>query len=80
MPETKPVTVEVMAELWPAVVLFSRLSTQWRCVAGATQLIWLGLDYAAVDVAIRRLGAEGIAFQDLQTIEAAALGVLNGGV
>ncbi|WP_208948334.1 DUF1799 domain-containing protein [Segnochrobactrum spirostomi] len=80
VPDADPETVEVMVELWPAVRLFTRLGTQWRSIAGYSGVTWIGLDYAAVDVAMRRLGAEGVNFEDLQALEQGALGVLNGGV
>lgn len=60
---------------WPAVTAFLGVATQWRVVARgmAGVLQWLGLDYAAVDVALRRLGAPDAVFADLQVMEAAAL-------
>ncbi len=67
---------EVMPANWPAVTAFLACETQWRCVAGLAGLIWLGLDYPAVDVVLRRTGAAA-AFADLQVMEDAALEVFS---
>ncbi|PZO64625.1 MAG: hypothetical protein DI498_10995 [Paracoccus denitrificans] len=50
-------------------------STQWRVVAGAQALIWLGLDYVGVDVVLRRLKLNDPdeVFTDLQLMEDEAL-------
>lgn len=51
--------------------------TQWRVAAGMRGIVWLGLDYGAVDVLLRRSGLEeGSAsevFGDLMLMEAEAL-------
>lgn len=50
-------------------------ATQWRVLAGAGAAIWLGLDYAGVDVVLRRLGLADpdAVFADLQLMEGEAL-------
>lgn len=65
---------EVMAVNWPAVTTFLACETQWRCAATMAGLIWLGLDYTAVDVVLRRRGTE-VDFADLLLMEQAALDV-----
>lgn len=61
------------------MALFLAAQTQWRAVATAGgPIVWIGLDYAAVEVLMRRLSLD-VAFEDLQVIEDAALAVLNEG-
>lgn len=72
-------SVDVWAENWPAMIAFLALATQWRVALGVGGMIWLGLDYPGVDVVMRRLGTPDSAFADIQSMEAAALPVLNGG-
>lgn len=68
---------------WKSVCAFLACETQWRAVpmtvgnmaAIATSVVWLGLDYAAVDVVLRHT-AEGLdaeVFADLRVMERAAL-------
>lgn len=65
--------MEVWEENWPAVMFFSRLGTQWRTGMGGPS----GLDYTAVLALLRTLRlprAEADAlFDDVQTMERAAL-------
>ncbi|MDR5655429.1 DUF1799 domain-containing protein [Ruixingdingia sedimenti] len=68
---------EVMPVNWPAVTAFLGCETQWRCAAGLAGLIWLGLDYGAVDVVMRRCGLADEVFTDIQLIEQAALDVFS---
>ena len=71
--------MQVWADNWPAVTVFLALATQWRVLLGMGGLVWLGLDYAAVDVVMRRLAVPEGAFADIRIMEAAALPILNGG-
>jgi hypothetical protein len=66
---------------WPALQAFLACETQWRVVARgmAGVLEWLGLDYVAADVVLRRLGLDDEAFEGLQVIEAAAVEVFGEG-
>ncbi len=68
-------------EVWSvngaALATFLDLSTQWRAVGGIGPIIWLGLDYLAVDLVIRRRGLDDGVFDDLQVMERAALPILN---
>lgn len=68
---------EVWASNWSALVAFLAVETQWRVIVGVGALIWLGLDYAAVDVAFRRLGIGDDEFAAVQMMELAALDVLS---
>ncbi len=57
------------------------MQTQWRLVAGASGLAWLGLDYAG---AAAGLAAAGVAvtpalWADLRVMEAAVVARMNGG-
>lgn len=67
-------------DLWASLMAFLACETQWRVVATMSQIIWVGLDYAAVKVL---LDVENLAtteiFRDIRAMEAAALPVLNGG-
>jgi hypothetical protein len=71
--------VPVWPENWPSVFAFLECQTQWRTAATMRSLIWVGLDYAAVQTVLdaESLGRE--IFADLRTMEAAALPVLNEG-
>lgn len=68
---------EVMLANAGAVEAFLACETQWRVAAGMGGLTWLGLDYGAVDVVLRRTGLEDPdrVFRDLQVMESAALSV-----
>lgn len=61
----------------PILNLFMSLRTQWRMLVGAERAVYLGLDYAAVDMAIRRSRLSDVVFSDVQSMEWAALEVLN---
>lgn len=63
---------EIMPANWTSIVAFLACETQWRAAVGMAGLVWLGLDYAGVDVVLRRLGSDA-AFEDLRRMEAAAL-------
>lgn len=80
LPETED--FEVMPCNWPSVSAFLACETQWQALpmtAGAamggiaTNVIWLGLIYPAVDIVMRRLGYADSVFGDLQIMERAAL-------
>lgn len=76
--------IEVWPENWQALDIFLQLETQWRCtsisgLAGA-RLVWLGLDYAAADVVMRRNGIandDRDTFSKLRLLEAFALKALD---
>jgi hypothetical protein len=86
VPDT-PMTVsedfEVMPCNWQSVCAFLACETQWRAVPMTlgqmaqvvTEVVWLGLDYVAVDVVLRRMGLGDEIFADLQVMERAALDV-----
>lgn len=65
--------VEVWPENWASWALFCRVSTQWRKDMG----VYIGLDYTPMFELMDRYGLTGQAwhdtFDDLQTLEAAAL-------
>ena len=71
---------EVMRANAEAIEAWLACDTQWRCLAGPTgALLWLGLDYSAVDVVLRRrkwADPEQL-FEDLQVMEGAALDVMR---
>ena len=76
-------TQDVWPQHWHAANIFAGMSTQWRVVAGAAGLLYLGLDYAALPVV--REEHQGIEHEQpmrvlmpqLRHMEGAALGVLN---
>ena len=63
----------------PALVAFLAVCTQWRVIADDAGLIYLGLDYAAADVGLRRAGIETTSdlWADLRVIETGALAALR---
>jgi len=66
---------EVMPANWKSVCAFLDCQTQWRAIASMAGVIWLGLDYQAVDVVMRRLDLDSSVFRDIQVMERAALDV-----
>lgn len=62
-----------------AMLAFLAVCTQWRVVAGQAGLIYVGLDYAAADVGLRRAGIETTPdlWSELQGIETGAVAALN---
>lgn len=76
---------EVMPLNWQSVCAFLACETQWRAIPNVmggmgqiiTDISWLGLDYVAVDVVLRRLGLSDDAFADLQVMEREALDVFH---
>lgn len=76
----------VWPENWAALGLFLAVQTQWKVipmdvptpVGSISVRHYIGLDYQSVDVVMRRRGLDGShLFEDLQTMEAAALKVLH---
>ena len=68
---------EVLPQNWNSLRAFLACDTQWRAAAGMAGLIWLGLDYAGVDIALTRLGFGDEAFADVQLMEITALEVFG---
>ena len=79
IPQTaaEPEGFEVYPVNWPSVRTFLACETQWQVVAGMAGGQWLGLDYAGVDVVLRRSGLKDAdaVFADIQIMEDAALKV-----
>lgn len=77
-----PPAAEVFEVLPPnadALDAWLSCQTQWRVAAGMGGMVWLGLDYGAVDVVLRRsrFSDPDAVFADLQVMEGAALKVLG---
>lgn len=70
-------TIDVLRVNWDSVTAFLACQTQWRLALGMAGAVWLGLDYAAVDVVLRHRAAEAHVFDDLRVMEAEALKVLQ---
>ena len=77
MEDYPPPVCELWPENWPAINLYTEISTQWRTGAGGV----IGLDYNIVFHEIERRGASGVEYDDLmwciRAIEAEALKILN---
>ncbi len=73
IPDDRSEEIDVFPANWPSVCAFLGCQTQWRVVVAATGLVWLGLDYTAVDVVLRRTAVADVAFADIQLMERAAL-------
>lgn len=73
----EPEAFEVMAQNADSLQLWLAVETQWRLAIGLGGSSWLGLDYSAVDVVLRRVGLSKAraneVFGDLMVMEAAAL-------
>lgn len=76
--KARPAAFEVMLVNADALTAWIAVETQWRIAAGAGGIQWLGLDYPAVDVVLRRgrFDDPDAVFGDLQVMEGAALDVL----
>ncbi len=77
-----PEAFEVMLANADAIEAWLALESQWRCISpGPGAIIWLGLDYGAVDVVLRRRkwADPDALFADLQEMEGAALEAMNRG-
>ncbi|QZA80863.1 DUF1799 domain-containing protein [Deefgea piscis] len=81
MPESLCDQFVLWPEHYPVVQLFLSCQTQWRSVASSAAFVRLGLDYTAVESALRM---SGIArrqwpklFKDLRVMEYEALRVFN---
>lgn len=78
---------EVEPQVWPqhwhAVNVFAGMATQWRVVAGMAGLLYLGLDYAALQPVLQEHEAIAHAqpmrqlMPQLRTLESAAREELN---
>ncbi|PIP98552.1 MAG: hypothetical protein COW76_20535 [Shewanella sp. CG18_big_fil_WC_8_21_14_2_50_42_11] len=71
----------VLEENWAAINLFLRLQTQWQYISGMAGAVRTGLNYQAAEVVMRRVFKNedhDTLFDKLQTIERAALSLLNG--
>lgn len=68
---------EVWRDNHHALRAFLGTETQWRAAAGVAGIVWLGLDYSAVDVVMRRYHSPDHVFEDLQQMESAALRVFG---
>lgn len=72
-----PEAFEIMGPNAAALRAWLACETQWRVAAGMGGIVWLGLDYSAVDVVLRRGGfADGV-FADLMVMETEALSVFG---
>lgn len=71
---------EIMASNRDTFRAWLAVETQWRVAASMAGLIWIGLDYAAVDVVLTRFDFANDVFSYLQVMELEALTVLNGSV
>ena len=70
-------SVEVWQINWDAFCLFLDCETQWRTAGTMAGVIWTGLDYAAVDVVMRRTAPGSATFEDLRILETEALDVFR---
>jgi hypothetical protein len=68
---------DINADPW---ALFLALESAWRFLPAGMSVIWLGLDYGAVDVFMRRRAiedADGKLFADLMILEDEAVAALS---
>lgn len=74
---------ELWPEHWAAWEVFLSCRTQWRILVGMGGIQYQGLDYPALESAMRMLGLKGKkrreAFWQLQVLEDEALDVINRG-
>lgn len=72
----------VLKANWPALVFFLGVQTQWRVLTGGKRLVYLGLDYTAVESTMRMEGIRNrtAMLGDLRVMETVALILMNDGV
>ncbi|MEL7683237.1 DUF1799 domain-containing protein [Citromicrobium bathyomarinum] len=73
-------TLGIWPENWDIVMAFAAVASQWRTEAlGEGAVLYVGLDYTAVDVGLRRAGLtlDTAGWQGLQVMEHAAYRALN---
>lgn len=56
---------ELSPREWRAWEVFDACWTNWRVIAGLGDVYWQGLDYAAVDVAMRMVGVSKKHWRDV---------------
>ena len=66
---------EVWKENWDSLNAFLAAETQWRVAATMAGLIWIGIDYTALDVILRRRNLPDHVFDDVMDMERTALSV-----
>lgn len=76
-PQPTEEAFEVQPANWKSVIAFLACETQWRAVAGMAGVIWLGLDYGATDVVLRRMQVGDEEFAAIQVMETEALEVFG---
>ncbi len=65
----------VRPDNWDSLCGWLATETQWRATSRKDGIVWLGLDYTAVDVVLRRLKLPDSVFSDLQLMEREALNI-----
>jgi hypothetical protein len=70
---------EVFEENWEAFEVFRRMTTQWNILPSPDRPVFTGLNYTSLDVLLKlyKTRDRRLVFEDVQIMEAAALGVLN---
>ncbi|MBW8285823.1 MAG: DUF1799 domain-containing protein [Rhizobium sp.] len=76
-PDAPDDTILIFAGNWPSLMAWLACETQWRTAGHMAAITWIGLDYTAVDIVLRRRGFATHVFEDMQAMEEAALEVLN---
>lgn len=69
-------------DCWLPLAVFQAMGTQWRVVAGMGGAMYLGLEYPALEIVLRRMvpaKQRQAVWQDVLVMEFAALAVLNKG-
>jgi hypothetical protein len=72
-------------ENWRAIQLLDAMSTQWRSLVGTSSILWLGMDYTALDAVEKRIvkhpEAEdpepSVLFNQLRMVEQIAIQIKN---
>lgn len=72
-------------ENWRAIQLLDAMSTQWRSLVGTASILWLGMDYAALDAVEKRIAKHpeaedpepSVLFNQLRLVEQVAIQIKN---
>lgn len=73
--ETEDGAFEVARANWETLRAFLAVESQWRGFLGFAGVVWTGIEFASIDVAMRRLNSPDYVFEELLVMEAAALKV-----
>lgn len=58
---------------WDSVIAFLGCETQWQTASAFARVVWTGINYASLDIVMRRYQSPDHVFDDVQYLEREAL-------